>query len=106
MFRSPALTLKARLTGGIFLLVALMAMSGVLTLKLLAQLDASQNTLVQSVQYLNATSDAATQAKSAANDERGYLLEGNRDFVASFDEAVGGAKTALASARAVFPAGS
>jgi methyl-accepting chemotaxis protein len=106
MSRLPAISLKVRLAGSIGMLVALMALSGVLTLRLLGQLDDSQNALVQSVQYLNRTSEAATAAKSAANDERGYLLDGDRQFVESFDKSIATATEALTAARGVFPAGS
>src|SRR5215216_2898158 len=99
------LPLNLRLAGGVSVLVALMALSGVLTLNVLGQLDRSQDTLVRSVDYLGDMADAATAAKAAANDERGFLLEGDTDFTESFAESVDRSKAALTKAQAVFGPG-
>jgi methyl-accepting chemotaxis protein len=99
------LPLHLRLAGGVGVLVALMALSGVLSLNLLGRLDRSQDTLVRSVDYLGDIADAATAAKAAANDERGFLLDGDADFTKSFAESVGQSKAALVDAQAVFGPG-
>src|SRR3954447_16023579 len=96
------LTLKLRLAASVGVLVALMALSGVLSLNLLGRLDRSQDTLVQSVGYLGDMANAATAAKAAANDERGFLLEGDPDFTKSFAESIDTSKAALTKAQGVF----
>ncbi len=61
--------------------------------------DAQQRTSEQAVPYLTGLSDAALAAKSAANDERGFLLSGTEKFA---EEAQGRRKVeaaALDSAR-------
>jgi methyl-accepting chemotaxis protein len=75
---------------------------GVLSLSGIGDLQGTRNAEVQQgVPYITNLNEAALAAKAAANDERGYLIQGNTDFR---DEALGRQKTVdtdLARARAL-----
>jgi methyl-accepting chemotaxis protein len=98
--------LKARVIAGLGALVALMAVSGILSITLLGRLDHAERALAEQVQYLDGLATAATSAKGAANDERGYLLDGDTSFIDEYDKKVEDAMAALDGAGGIVPAGS
>jgi methyl-accepting chemotaxis protein len=52
----------------------------------------------RNVPYAVAIATAALNAKGMANDERGYLISGNREFLVEFDQRLNNARTAFAEA--------
>lgn len=80
-------------------LLALLAVAIVAALLLIVDLndDATQLTDNQ-VQYATAIDAAALNAKAIANDERGFLLSGNPEFVEELETRTGNARAAFAVA--------
>ena len=80
-------------------LLALLAVAIVAALLLIVELndDATQLTDNQ-VQYATAIDAAALNAKAIANDERGFLLSGNPEFVEELETRRGNARAAFAVA--------
>ena len=80
-------------------LLALLAVAIVAALLLIVDLndDATQLTENQ-IQYATAIDAAALNAKAIANDERGFLLSGNPEFVEQLETRTGNARAAFAVA--------
>jgi methyl-accepting chemotaxis protein len=95
------LSVQARLAGGFAVLLALMGVLVAIAVVSVNRLQEAQHEVAGSaVPYLQGLSDAALAAKSAANDERGYLMTGDQKYAT---EAVGrreAEKAGLAQARA------
>jgi methyl-accepting chemotaxis protein len=73
--RAAASSLLALLVVGVLIAVVLMARLG----------DEATDLTRRQVQYSTAVSGAALNAKGVANDERGYLLSGNDEFLVEID---------------------
>ena len=101
-----SIPLKTRLVGTLGILIALMGVSGALSLSLLGKLDSAQGTVTQNVGYLNALAAAGTSAKGAANDERGFLLNGDPEFATEYDAKLADVSKSLDAADALFGSGS
>jgi methyl-accepting chemotaxis protein len=96
--------LGLRIAAAFALLIALFLGSGLVTLNGLSGIDSSTKQLTErSVPYLDSLAAATTEAKATANDERGYLMTADKDFV---DEIAGRRKEIaehFKHARAVAP---
>jgi methyl-accepting chemotaxis protein len=80
-------SIRVRLLGGFGLLILLLAASTASGLAALGSLhDAKAAISDREVPFMSALQDVALKAKATANDERGYLLSGEQEFV---DEASG-----------------
>lgn len=84
---------------GIAGLVALLAGAVGVAVFLIASLEKDTSYLIdRHVQYLTAIDQAALEAKSLANDERGFLISGNPQFVRQMEPRIVSAREAFASA--------
>jgi methyl-accepting chemotaxis protein len=80
------LSVRARLATGFGLLVGMMGVLVAIALVLITGQQAAQREIAgKALPYLGGLSDASLAAKAAANDERGFLLSGDKKFS---DEAV------------------
>jgi methyl-accepting chemotaxis protein len=80
-------------------LVALLAAAVILAVYLIFSLSQDQAELQdRNVPYAVALSTAALNAKGMANDERGYLISGNREFLEELDQRLVNVRTAFAAA--------
>jgi methyl-accepting chemotaxis protein len=68
------------------------------TFSLLALSDQAIDATSSEIQYATAMSAAALNAKAVANDERGYLLSGNEEFLVQIDSRIPLAREAFAQA--------
>jgi methyl-accepting chemotaxis protein len=81
-------------------LVALMVLVILLAVVMVARLGHDENRLNQSdVVFTTATAAAALQAKGVANDERGFLISGDRHYVDEATDRMASARAAFAAAR-------
>ncbi len=84
---------------GVGVLLALLAGISLLAIFLVNGLKGDQTRLNdQDVPYASAVATAALNAKGAANDQRGFLMTGDRGFVAEADRRIGEARSAFATA--------
>jgi CHASE3 domain sensor protein len=80
-------------------IVALLAVLAVVTILSLLSLREDQVQLQdRNVPYAVAIATAALNAKGMANDERGYLISGKREFLDEFDQRLINVRTAFAEA--------
>ena len=83
-------------------LLALLAVAIVAALLLIVDVNDDAVRLTdREVQYTTAISAAALNAKAIANDERGFLLSGNTEFIEELDVRTGNARAAFAVAASV-----
>jgi CHASE3 domain sensor protein len=91
--------LGLQVAAGVGVLVALVALSAVVAVLLVVGLRENQRELhTQSVPYANAVAAAALRAKAIANDERGYLITADPEFVAQIEERIPKAQAAFTQA--------
>jgi methyl-accepting chemotaxis protein len=84
---------------GMGVLLALLAASVIVAVYLIFRLSQDQAQLQdRNVPYAVALSTAALNAKGMANDERGYLISGNREFLEEIDQRLINVRTAFAAA--------
>lgn len=76
---------RGPIVGAVVALVALVVVT-LAGVSLIGGLGASKRTLVRDSTYLEAVGDAALTAKAIANDQRGYLLSGDPEFLAQIRE--------------------
>jgi methyl-accepting chemotaxis protein len=97
--RAPRLSPDVQVVVGIVSLLALLAVAIVTAVLLIVDVkdDATQLT-EREVLYATAISAAALNAKAIANDERGFLLSGRREFIRELDVRIGNARAAFAVA--------
>lgn len=94
------LPLGYQVWAGVTVLLALLAGISLLAM-FLVSIEADEARLNrQDVPYASAVAEAALNAKSAANDQRGFLLTGDRGFITEADGRVGLARTAFDAAAA------
>jgi methyl-accepting chemotaxis protein len=80
------LPLPLRLAAGFTLLFAIVVVGGILSLKGLGSINGATTTVRSvGVPYISNLEQAGTDAKATANDERGYLLAGDRRFISEID---------------------
>ena len=85
---------------GVTVLLALLAGISLLAI-FLVRIEADEVRLNhQDVPYTSAVAEAALNAKSAANDQRGFLLTGDRGFITEADGRIGLARAAFDAAAA------
>jgi methyl-accepting chemotaxis protein len=90
---------RSRVLAGVTALVAVLGASILLAVFLVAALRQDQSQLHdRNVPYASAVAEASLWAKAIANDERGYLLTGDRTFVEQIDQRVGYARSAFVEA--------
>lgn len=90
-----------QVVAGIAVLVVLVAISAAIAVVLaLGMRDDHERLHERSVPFAGAVGTAALHAKGIANDERGYLLSGDRLFVTQLEGRIVRAQTALAEAAA------
>jgi methyl-accepting chemotaxis protein len=84
---------------GLGILLALLAVSMLAAISLVVGLKHDENGLNdRDVPYASAIATAALAAKGIANDQRGFLLTGDRTFIEEADRRVGEARTAFGTA--------
>lgn len=84
---------------GLGILLALLAVSMLAAISLVLGLKHDENGLNdRDVPYASAIATAALAAKGIANDQRGFLLTGDRTFIEEADQRVSEVKTALDAA--------
>jgi methyl-accepting chemotaxis protein len=97
-------SVRMRLLGGFAVLVGLLVVSSLFAVRGIDALRSNQVTLTtKTTPYLIGLNQAALAAKSAANDERGYLIKGDEKFATSFAESAGQVDQKLAVARTAAP---
>jgi methyl-accepting chemotaxis protein len=101
--RHPSLRLRMAL--GMGLLVLLLAAMGLGGVSLIGQVTAAERVVERNVEYRQLLADAATEAKAAANDERGFLLAGDTGFADEARAKAAGVEKTLGAAERVFGAG-
>jgi methyl-accepting chemotaxis protein len=85
-------------------LLALLACSIVVAVVLIVVLRGHEQHLNRrAVPYANAVAAAALDAKGVANDERGFLMTGDRRYVDEAEQRIQGARASFAAAAAVAP---
>jgi methyl-accepting chemotaxis protein len=90
---------RGRVRAGVTALVAVLGASILLAVFLVVALRQDQTQLHdRNVPYASAVAEASLWAKAIANDERGYLLTGDRTFVEQIDQRVGKARNAFVEA--------
>jgi methyl-accepting chemotaxis protein len=90
---------RSRVLAGITALVAVLAASILLAVFLVVALRQDQTQLYdRNVPYASAIAEARLWAKAVANDERGFLITGDRTFIEQIDQRVGYARRAFAEA--------
>ncbi len=90
---------RSRVLAGVTALVAVLGASILLAVFLVVALRQDQTQLNnRNVPYASAVAEASLWAKAIANDERGYLLTGDRTFVEQIDQRVGFARSAFVEA--------
>jgi methyl-accepting chemotaxis protein len=93
--------LPACLFGGFAVVLALLLASTLLAVAQVEQLrEARQDELGEAVPYITGLQAAAVSAKAAANDERGFLLTGERDYADEVHNRMAVVNESLAQARA------
>ncbi len=98
------MTVRAKLITALSLLTVLVAAAALLGVYQVSALDHGQQQLRDRyVPHLDELSQAALQAKGAANDERGFLMSGDVEFVDGARERMEKAYTALDRAAEVSP---
>ncbi len=101
MSRFDRLSVRARLLGSFAVLLTLMgALVAIAVTTINGLQDAQQKVADNAVPYLQGLSDAALAAKSAANDERGYLLTRDPKYATEAVGRRGEEAAGLAQARA------
>lgn len=86
------------------LIVIILVITGALSWRQIGQLDATRSREVgEAVPYIAALQDTAVTAKAIANDERGYLLTGDPEFLDGIAEREEGMFGALADAARLAP---
>ena len=94
------LPLGLQVTLGVGSLLLLVALCVLIAVVLLLGLRDDQSRLSDhSVPYANAVAEAALSANAIATDERGYLITGDREFVAQLEARVPAVRTAFEDAR-------
>ena len=90
---------RSRVLAGVSALVAVLGASILLAVFLVVALRQDQTQLHnRNVPYASAIAEASLWAKAMANDERGYLITGDRTFIEQIDQRVGYARGAFAEA--------
>jgi len=90
---------RSRVLAGVTALVVVLAASILLAVFLVVALRQDQTQLNnRNVPYASAVAEASLWAKAMANDERGYLLTGDRTFIEQIDQRVGFARRAFVEA--------
>jgi methyl-accepting chemotaxis protein len=90
-----------RVLAGIGVLLALLAASVIVAVYVIFSLSHDQAQLQdRNVPYAVAISTAALNAKGMANDERGFLISGDREFLDEIDQRLINARTAFSAALA------
>jgi methyl-accepting chemotaxis protein len=79
-------------------LVVLVVGAVAIGLALVITLDAGTDRAERQARYVAAIDMAALYAKAIANDERGYLMSGNREFLEEIEERTASARAAFAEA--------
>ncbi len=102
------LTIIQRLYIGVAAFVVVALVSSVTSLVLTGHLATAENELGnRATPYVTALGDAATGLKATANDERGFMLTGDAEFVTEINEKrKPGVEEDLAAAEKLYPAGS
>ncbi|MEA2323499.1 MAG: hypothetical protein QOD81_3349 [Solirubrobacteraceae bacterium] len=98
-------SLRMRMALGMGLLVVLLAAMGLGGVSLIGQVTAAERVVERNVEYHQLLADAATEAKAAANDERGFLLAGDTEFADEARAKAAGVQKTLGAAERVFAAG-
>jgi methyl-accepting chemotaxis protein len=91
---------RSRVLAGVTALVVVLGASILLAVFLVVALRQDQTQLhSRNVPYASAIAEASLWAKSVANDERGYLITGDRTFVLQIDRRVGEVRRAFVEAQ-------
>lgn len=90
---------ESHVYAAIGLLLGVLAVSFVVAVVLVSDLRSDQSQFQsRHVPYASAVAEAALLAKSIANDERGFLISGDRQFVRQLEGRIGEARAAFAAA--------
>jgi methyl-accepting chemotaxis protein len=91
---------RGRVLAGVTTLVAVLGTSILLAVFLVAALRQDQTQLHnRNVPYASAVAEASLWAKAIANDERGFLITGDRTFIEQIDRRVGHVRSAFVEAK-------
>ena len=91
---------RKRVLAGVTVLVAVLGASFVLLAFLVVALRQDQTQLhTRNVPYASAISEARLWAKAMANDERGFLITGDRTFIRQIDQRLGRVRQAFVDAK-------
>jgi methyl-accepting chemotaxis protein len=91
---------RGRVLAGVTALVVVLGASILLAIFLVVALRQEQTQLhSQNVPYASAIAEARLWAKAIANDERGFLITGDRTFIQQIDRRVGNARQAFVDAK-------
>src|SRR5687767_5956543 len=92
---------RSRVLAGVTALVVVLAASILLAIFLVVALRQDQTQLHnRNVPYASAIAEARLWAKAIANDERGFLITGDRTFIRQIDQRVGYARRSFVEAQA------
>jgi len=99
--RTMRVPLRVKTLLGLLGLLLLAIVSGAVALGLVAGLASDQDRVDnQTVPYASWVAAAALDAKSVANDQRGFLLTGDQSFIDEADQRIAAARTAFDTAAA------
>lgn len=96
--RPTALALEAKVLAGVAALVVLLVIAIAIAVALIVTLGHNANLAERQGRYTAAVNSAALWAKTLANDERGYFISGDPEFVNQMDGELELARAAFASA--------
>lgn len=96
--RSTPLALGAKVLAGIAALIVLLVIAIAIAVALIVTLGHNANLAERQGRYTAAVNAAALWAKTLANDERGYFISGDLEFVNQMDSALELARAAFAAA--------
>jgi methyl-accepting chemotaxis protein len=96
--RSTPMTLDLKVLAAVASLVVLLVIAVAIAIALVITIGHNANLAERNARFTDAVKAAALHAKALANDERGYLISGNEEFVAQMDGRIDLARAAFAAA--------
>jgi hypothetical protein len=96
--RATPLALEAKVLAGVAALVVLLVLAIAIAVALIVTLGHNANLAERQGRYTAAVNAAALWAKTLANDERGYFISGDLEFVSQMDSELELARAAFAAA--------
>ncbi len=92
------MTLDVKVLGAVAILVMLLVIAIALAVAFILLLGTGANVAERQARYTTAIDSAALNAKTLANDERGFLISGRQEFLAQLDSGVAPVRTAFDAA--------